>query len=123
MDSRWKFNTGIKPKTKQKSKCIEKYLALIFLVSDKLLYAAQALYIIIFLDKLNIFYRLKVIGFKTEMSRSKAQNIVFFLHFFYHKECILNKTKLLPFLILRFYPVKRHNILVSKSLQCCSSNT
>ena len=78
------FNIGIK----KISKCIEKYFAFTFLVSVKQLYADEALYLIEKKDKLNIFYRLKVIGFKTEMSRGAvrrgaARKLIFFLNFFF----------------------------------------
>ena len=95
------------------------------------------------LDKLNIFYRLNVIGCKTEMSRSvawrgasrrgavrrgAAWDIIIYFDFsiflLYFMKRILNKTKLSPIFNFAILPSKkRHNILVSKSLQCCSSNT
>ena len=48
---------------------------------------------------MNIFYRLKVIGSKRQMSRGVAQEFFsynFFFYFFYYEKYILNNKKLSP---------------------------
>ena len=52
MDRQRRFKIGIKSKKKKKSMCIEKYFAYTFLVSGKLFYADETLYLQIFFRKL-----------------------------------------------------------------------